>query len=132
MGNVQSVKSIFSSASPKYGAWVDFLRLLLLPSSKDVGIFAGKDFTYSWLNMEWQLDRILGCVLCFALFMVGAHTQSRSLRKRSEDAAVAPKKAQPRLTEDKNASVLTNDSTAESAPIGDKTAPLLTKKSAQE
>uniref|UniRef100_A0A7S2IVY1 DUF4203 domain-containing protein n=1 Tax=Zooxanthella nutricula TaxID=1333877 RepID=A0A7S2IVY1_9DINO len=78
------------SAVPKDGPWLDFFLLLVSPSSPDVGVFSGQ----SWgvFGQVWRIDRALGLCFAFVLFLAGAATQLRMLRRRqatSEGAAPA-------------------------------------------
>jgi len=65
------------------GSWVEFLLLLLVPDSKDVGVFANTQFDHpNWMHGKWCLDRVCGLSLWFLLFVGGTICQLRALKRQ--------------------------------------------------
>lgn len=68
-----------SQVSP---AWIDFLKLLLLNKSEDVGILAGSTkYETTVLGEKWSLNRIVGVCMWALLAMLGAALQVRRINK---------------------------------------------------
>jgi hypothetical protein len=63
--------------------WVDFLSLLCDVHGKDVGLFASSPHNLVVWGQESSLDRMLGSLCWFLLFVVGAIVQCRARRHRS-------------------------------------------------
>lgn len=68
-----AVKGWLHVGQPVGGAWVDFLYLLVIPGSKDVGLFTDSGN----LGETWPMDRVGGCLLWAILTVGGFVVQSK-------------------------------------------------------
>jgi len=84
-----AMKGSFASARPVMGAWVDFFQLLIGTSDgEDVGLWA--NVTQGDLNGDassgWPFDRLFGCLLWAACFVLGAFVQVKLKQARAAKA----------------------------------------------
>jgi len=84
-----AMKGSFASARPIMGAWVDFFQLLIGDGDgNDVGLWA--NVTQGALSGDadaaWPFDRIFGCLLWAACFVLGAFVQVKLKAARAAKA----------------------------------------------